>query len=70
MCHDQPGFGPGPGMGRRFSRHGFGGRRGFPTREEWVERLEAQRERLEQDLENVRDLISRLRDEPAPEPGT
>ena len=67
MCHDEEGFAPGPGMGRRFTRRGFGGRRGFPTREEWVERLEAHRDRLEHDLENVRDLISRLKDDSTPE---
>jgi ribosomal protein L19E len=46
------------GPGRRF------GRGGFPTREEWVERLEAHRDRLERDLANVRDLIDRLQDAP------
>jgi hypothetical protein len=47
-------------------RHGFGpgrGRRGFPSREQWVERLEAYRERLERDLGNVDELLKRLRDE-------
>ena len=39
------------------------GRRGFPSREQWVERLEAYRERLERDLGNVDELLKRLRDE-------
>ncbi|MFL5755544.1 MAG: hypothetical protein ACJ77N_04515 [Chloroflexota bacterium] len=39
------------------------GRRGFPSREEWVERLEAHRDRLERDLGNVDELLKRLRDE-------
>jgi ribosomal protein L19E len=46
--------------------HGHGhrrGRRGFPSREQWVERLEAYRERLERDLGNVDELLKRLRDE-------
>jgi hypothetical protein len=46
---------------------GFGWR-GIPSREEWVERLEAHRERLERDLANVRDLIARLSDEPPGQP--
>lgn len=45
-------------------RHGYRrGRRGFPSREQWVERLEAYRERLERDLGNVDELLKRLRDE-------
>ena len=35
-------------------------RHGFPSRDEWLERLQAHAERLEQDLANVRDLIERL----------
>ena len=38
---------------------GFG-RRGFPSRGVWVERLEAYREHLEQELKNVQDVIERL----------
>ena len=49
----------GPGRGFR----GFG-REGFPSRAEWVERLEAHRERLEQDLANVHELLDRLKDAP------
>jgi hypothetical protein len=67
MCRDHEGHGHGPGRGRRgFRGGGFGGRHGFPSREEWVERLQAHRQRLEQDLANVRDLIARLEDGSAP----
>ncbi len=65
MCRDHEGHGHGPGSGRRGARGGFGGRHGFPSREEWVERLQAHRERLEHDLDNVRDLIARLEDHPS-----
>ncbi len=73
MCgeHDRPrhehGPGFGPGFRGGFRRRGFGPGP-FPSRDEWLERLEAHRERLEQDLANVRDLIERLRDEPDPSP--
>jgi hypothetical protein len=51
------------GRGRR----GFGlGRGGFPNREEWVERLQAYQQQLEQDLKNVQELIERL-GPPSPE---
>jgi hypothetical protein len=54
MCeHGHHGRGHGPGRGRR----------GFPSREQWVERLEAYRDRLERDLGNVDELLMRLRDE-------
>jgi hypothetical protein len=66
MCHEEHGRGPGF-AGRRGFRGGFG-RGAFPAREEWVERLEAHRERLESDLANVRELIARLKDEPEPGP--
>ncbi len=59
----------GPGH-RQEHRHGHRhgrGRRGFPSREQWVERLESLRERLDRDLQNVDDLLARLRDE---QPGT
>ena len=42
------------GRGRRF------GRRGFPSRDVWVERLQAYHPHLEQELANVRDVIERL----------
>ena len=69
MCHEHRGPGDGPherGRGYRGGPRGFG-RRGFPPREQWVERLEQHRERLEQDLANVRDLLVRLSDAPAGE---
>ncbi len=49
------------GHGHRGHRgfRGFG-RRGFPSRDVWVERLEAHREHLEQELKNVQDVIERL----------
>jgi hypothetical protein len=53
MCGHGHHHGHGPGRGRR----------GFPSREQWVERLEAYRERLERDLGNVDELLKRLRDE-------
>ena len=52
--------------GHGHHHHGHGpwrGRRGFPSREQWVERLESYRERLERDLANVDELLKRLRDE-------
>jgi hypothetical protein len=42
------------GRGRRF------GQRGFPSRDVWVERLQAYQAHLEQELQNVRDVIERL----------
>ena len=45
------------------------GRRGYPNRAEWVDRLEAYREHLEGELKNVQELIERLGEapsEPAP----
>ena len=46
------------------SRHGRG-RRGYPTREQWADRLQAYREHLEAELRNVNELIERL-GEPEP----
>jgi hypothetical protein len=45
-------------------RRGF---RGYPNREQWVERLESYREHLEGELRNVQDLLERLADRPQPE---
>lgn len=42
-------------------RRGF---RGYPSREEWAERLRSYREHLEAELKNVQELIER-RGEPA-----
>jgi ribosomal protein L19E len=68
MCgHHEHGHGHGHHHGHHFGR----GRRGFPSREQWVERLESLRERLERDLRNVDDLLQRLREErPETTPGT
>ncbi len=52
-------------MCRGHHRHGRRGH-GFPAREEWVERLQARRDRLETELKNVEELIERLADRPAP----
>ncbi|HEY2776646.1 MAG TPA: hypothetical protein VGI77_01980 [Gaiellaceae bacterium] len=38
-------------------RRGF---RGYPNREQWVDRLQAYREHLEEELKNVQELIERL----------
>ena len=54
----------GPGRGFR----GFGRRGGFPSREQWLEHLQAYRTRLQENLRNVEDLIQRLDDRPAPAP--
>jgi hypothetical protein len=67
------------GEGHREGRHGgFGpgfygrrGRRGFPDREQLVERLTGYRQHLERELANVQDLLERLTDAPEqPEPGS
>jgi hypothetical protein len=42
-------------------RRGF---RGYPNREQWFERLQAYREHLERELENVQELIERLGEAP------
>ena len=39
--------------------------RGYPNREQWVERLQAHREQLEGELKNDQELIERL-GEPEP----
>jgi hypothetical protein len=51
------------GHGHHGRGRGFG-RREFPGREEWLERLQAHREHLEQELRNVQELIERLADQP------
>jgi hypothetical protein len=45
--------------GHHYGR-GFRGRHGFPSREQWLERLQAHQQQLERDLANVRELIERL----------
>jgi hypothetical protein len=53
------------GRGRGF--RGFG-RRGFPNREQLVERLQGYQQHLEGELKNVQELLERLGDAPeAPE---
>jgi len=44
-------------------RRGF---RGYPNREQWVDRLQAYREHLEGELQKVQELIERLGDAPQP----
>ena len=44
-------------------RRGF---RGYPNREQWVDRLQAYREHLEAELQNVQELIERLGETPQP----
>ena len=44
-------------------RRGF---RGYPSREEWADRLQAYREQLEGELQKVQELIERLGDAPKP----
>lgn len=39
------------------------GHRGYPSREQWVERLQGYREHLESELKNVQELIERLGDQ-------
>ncbi len=53
-------------------RHHWGhrrGRRGFPNREQLVERLTGYRQQLESELRNVQDLLERLGDAAAPDTG-
>lgn len=47
------------GRGQGF--RGFG-RRGFPNREQLVERLQGYQQHLESELQNTRDLLGRLAD--------
>jgi ribosomal protein L15 len=61
----EPGSGD-QGRGHRYGHHrgpgfrgGFG-RRGFPSHDEWLERLQRHEQRLEADLQNVRELIGLL----------
>jgi len=51
--------------GGHHHRHGRGFR-GYPNREQWVERLQAYREHLEGELKNVQELIERLGEAPQP----
>jgi len=70
MCrHDhEHEHGRGHHRGSGFRGSGFRGfgRGGFPPREEWLERLQAHEQRLQDDLKNVQELIGRLGAPPAP----
>jgi len=44
--------------------HRSRGFRGYPNREQWVDRLQAYREHLEGELKNVQELIERLGEAP------
>jgi hypothetical protein len=46
--------------------HGRRGFRGYPNREQWVERLQDYREHLEGELLKVQELLERLGDAPQP----
>jgi hypothetical protein len=60
------------GEARGFGGRRRGGWRGFPNRDELVERLTGYREHLESELANVQQLLERLADgtEQQPEPGS
>jgi len=47
---------------REHGRRGFRGfgRGSFPNREEWLERLQAYQQHLEEELRNVQEVIERL----------
>ena len=45
--------------------HGRHGRRGFPSREQLVERLQGYREHLEEERVKVEELLERLADAPS-----
>jgi hypothetical protein len=61
MCGSEHHEGRGHAHGRGF--RGFG-RRGFPNREQLVERLQGYQQHLEGELKNVHDLLERLGDVP------
>ena len=61
MCGSHHHEGHGQGHGRGF--RGFG-RRGFPNREQLVERLQGYQQHLEGELKNVQELLERLGDAP------
>jgi len=47
--------------GHRHQHRGFGRRRPFPNREEWLRRLEEHQRDLEQELADVADVIRHLK---------
>jgi hypothetical protein len=61
MCEGHHHEGRGHGRGHGF--RGFG-RRGFPNREQLVERLQGYQQHLEGELTNVQELLERLGDNP------
>jgi hypothetical protein len=65
MCEGHHHHHHGEQRGRGFR---FGGRHGFPSREQLVERLTGYREHLERELENVEELLGRLGDGAATDP--
>jgi hypothetical protein len=57
--------------GHRHHHHGFGRRqRRFPSREDWLRRLEEHQRDLEQELADVADVIRHLKSEAPGETGT
>jgi hypothetical protein len=55
------------GGGHHHGHRGFGRRgRGFPNREQLVERLQRYQQHLEGELKNVQELLERLGDAEAP----
>ena len=51
-------------------RHGFRGHRRFPSREEWLRKLEEYQRDLEQEVADVAAEIERLKREEAPQAET
>ena len=58
--------------GHRHSRgrHGFRGHKRFPSREEWLRKLEEHQRDLEQEIADVADVIRHLRGNEPAETGT
>ena len=51
-------------------RHGFRGHRRFPSREEWVRKLEEHQRDLEQEIADVADVIRHLKGDTPEATGT
>ena len=51
-------------------RHGFRGHRRFPSREEWLRKLEEYQRDLEQEIADVADVIRHLKADEPQETGT
>ncbi|MDX6505547.1 MAG: hypothetical protein QOG06_191 [Gaiellaceae bacterium] len=57
--------------GHRHRRHGFGrGHRRFPSREEWLRKLEEYQRDLEQEIADVADVIRHLKSDAQGETAT